>query len=224
MTDLSSPEIQATFKNNKLAVILTNVAMAILALLSAGLAIWVAVEKTRLKLTDWSVWVFVALLGVIALLFVFIIVWEVFFKRPYRRIVHRYIADNFNEHTAILQAKGNAEFELCIAGDKLALFRQGCEDFVQFDMTYIKKYPNVCIYAEGLIKRYLTDYYALNGDMLEVKEVILADKVHGRAKVKRLLTAEKCVKNLKNSFFISSGMIESLSIATGESLSGKTVK
>lgn len=34
MTDLSSPEIQATFKNNRVAVILTNLAMAILALLS----------------------------------------------------------------------------------------------------------------------------------------------------------------------------------------------
>ncbi|MGN1104462.1 MAG: hypothetical protein ACI4QI_06245 [Candidatus Coproplasma sp.] len=210
MTDLSSPEIQATFKSNRVAIILTNLAMAILALLSAGLAIWVVVEKTRLKLTDWSVWVFVALLGVIALLFVFIIVWELFFKRPYRRIVHRYIADNFDEHSKILQNRGNAEFELCLAGDKLSLFRQGCEEYVQFDFTHIKKYPNACIYAEGLIKRYLTDYYALNGDMLGATEVILTDKVHGRAKVKSLLSAEKTPKVLKNSFFISSGMIEKL--------------
>ncbi|MGN0813014.1 MAG: hypothetical protein ACI4MQ_05875 [Candidatus Coproplasma sp.] len=210
MTDLSSPEIQATFKSNRVATILTNLAMAVLAFLAAGLAIWVAVEKTRLKLTDWSVWVFVALLAVIALLFAFVIVWELFFKRPYRRIVHRYIADNFDEHTAILQANGNAEFELSIVGDKLALFRQGCQEFVQFDLTHIKKYPNVCIYAEGLIKRYLTDYYALNGDTLGVTQVILTDKVHGRAKVKKLLTPEKGVKNSNNSFFISSGMIGKL--------------
>ncbi|MGN0805957.1 MAG: hypothetical protein ACI4MC_02875 [Candidatus Coproplasma sp.] len=210
MTDLSSPQIQATFKNNRVATILTNVIMAVLAFLCAGLAVWVAVEKTRLKLTDWSVWVFVALLSLIALLFVFVIVWELFLKRPYRRIVHRYIADNFNQHTAILKAAGNAEFELCIAGDKLALLRQGCEDFIQFDLTDIKKYPTVCSYAEGLVKRYLNDYYFLNAEALGVKTVTFTDKVHGRAKVKRLLSQEKGVKASPNSFFISSGMIEKL--------------
>ena len=210
MTDLSSPEIQTTFKNNKLAVILTNLAMSILALLSAGLAIWVAVEKTRLKLTDWSVWVFVALLAVIALLFVFIIVWELFFKRPYRRIVHRYIADNFDEYPELLKACGNVEFELCIAGDKLALLRKGCQDYVQFDLAHVKKYPTVCSYAEGIIKRYLTDYYALNGDMLGVNQVNYTDRVHGKRKIKTLYLKENGAKSLKNSFFVSSGMIEKL--------------
>ena len=210
MTDLSSPEIQATFKNNKLAVILTNLAMAILALLSAGLAIWVAVEKTKLKLTDWSVWVFVVLLGVIALLFVFIIVWELFFKRPYRRIIHRYIADNFDEHPELLKGFDSLEFELCIAGDRLALLRQGYDGYVQFDFSDIKKYPNACIYAKGLIKRYLIDFYALNGDILGVNKVLFVDKVNGRGRAKTIYSKENGAKLLKNSFFISSGMIEKL--------------
>lgn len=210
MTDLSSPEMQETFKSNRIATILTNAIMAILALLVAGLAIWVAVEKSRLKLTDWSVWVFVILLILIALLFVFVIVWELFLKRPYRRIVHRYIADNFNGHSALLKVAGNAEYELCPAGDKLTLFRQGCQDYVQFDLSDIKKYPTVCIYAEGLIKRYLIDFYALNGDMLGATEVLFTDKVRSKGKVKNLLSKEKAVKIIKNSFFISSGMIEKL--------------
>lgn len=210
MTDLSSPEIQATFKSNKLAVILTNLAMAILALLAAGLAVWVAVEKTRLKLTDWSVWVFVALLAVIALLFVFIMVWELFFKRPYRRIVHRYIAENFTEHPELLKASNSLEFELCIAGDKLALLRQGCQDYVQFDFSDIKKYPNACIYAKGLIKRYLIDFYALNGDMLGVNQVLFTDKVHSKGKVKTIYSKGNGARNITSSFFISCGMIEKL--------------
>ncbi|MGN0807917.1 MAG: hypothetical protein ACI4MN_05690 [Candidatus Coproplasma sp.] len=210
MTDLSSPQIQATFKSNKVATILTNAAMAVLAVLSAGLAIWVVVEKTRLKLTDWSVWVFVILLSLIALLFVFIIVWELFLKRPYRRIIHRYIAENYDEHAEMLQAEGSVEFELCIAGDKLALFKKGSQDYVQFDFSHIRKYPNACIYAERLIKRYLVDYYALNGDTLGVKEVLFTDKVHGRARTKSLFSQEKGVKKRLNSFFISSGMIKKL--------------
>lgn len=40
--------------------------------------------------------------------------------------------------------------------------------------------------------------------------VTYTDKVHGRAKVKTLLPQERGVKPIKNSFFISSGMIEKL--------------
>ncbi len=207
MTDLSSPQIQATFKSNRYATLLTNAVMAVLALLAAGLAAWVAVEKTRLKLTDWSVWVFVALLGVIALLFLFIIVWEVFLKRPYRRVVHRYIADNFNEHLSLLKRGGAAEFELVLAGDKLTLFRQGGEEYVQFDLADIKRYPTVCSYAEGLVKRYLIDYYLLNGESLGITSVTFIDKVHGRGRVKTLISKDKKAKPLTQSFFISSGMI-----------------
>ncbi|MGN1060749.1 MAG: hypothetical protein ACI4QN_03360 [Candidatus Coproplasma sp.] len=207
MTDLSSPEIQATFKSNRYATLLTNAIMAVLALLAAGLAAWVAVEKTRLKLTDWSVWVFVALLALLALLFAFIIVWEIFLKRPYRRIVHRFIADNFNEHLSLLEMGGDAEFELVLAGDKLTLFRQGSEEYAQFDLTDIKKYPTVCSYAEGLIKRYLSDYYSLNAQALGINKATFIDKVHGRGKLKTLIPQSKSAKGLTQSFFISSGMI-----------------
>lgn len=207
MTDLSSPQIQATFKSNRRAIILTNAVMAGLALLTAGLAIWVAVEKTRLKLTSWSVWVFVALLIVIALTFAFIIVWELFLKRPYRRIVHRFVADCFSGHEGILKGEGEAQFELIVAGDRLTLFRQGYGDFVQFDLTPVRRYPTLFGYIENLVKRYLTDYYALNAHTLNIDKVTLINKLHGKGKTKEIYSAQKPVREVGKSFFVESGMI-----------------
>lgn len=207
MTDLSSPKIQANLKNNRRTMILTNAVMALLAALTAALAIWVAVEKTNLKLTDWSVGVFIALLSVIALLFVFIIVWELFLKRPYRRIIHRFVADCLSEHPRLFVGEQVAAYELCLVGDKLVLLRFGCDDYAECDLSPVKRYPVVCNYTVSLIKKYLTDYYSLNGKILGVEKVVLTDKVrHGsRASAKRLALRKDSVA--AHSYFIACGMM-----------------
>lgn len=208
MIDLSSPKIQSNLKSNRRATVATNVVMALFAALAASLAIWVAVEKTHLHLTDWSVGVFIAMLVLIALLFEFIIVWELFLKRPYRRIVHRFVADSLGEHPQLFVGGGVAEYELCLAGDKLTLLRQGCADYAVCDLTPIKQYPVVCNYTVSLIKRYLTDYYALNGSALGVEKVLLADKVrHGSKAVAKPLQIRPKAQAEKG-YFYSCGMIK----------------
>lgn len=210
MTDLSSAEIQTTFKNNRRASLLTNAVMAVIAALTAALAVWVAVEKSRSKLTDWSVGVFIALLCVMALLFIFAIVWQIFFRRPYRGVMHRFVAERFAESGNLLNAGGEIGFELLLAGDKLTLLRHGCSDYAQFDLTPVKSYATVCNYATQLVKAYLKDFYFLNAASLSADSVTVTDKVRGKAKTLVLLSADKPLKNRANGFFISTGLIEKL--------------
>lgn len=210
MTDLSSPQIQTMLKNNKRTSVLTNAIMVALALLTAGLAIWVAVERTMLKLTDWSVWIFIVLLGVIALLIAFIAVGELFLKRPYRRIIHRFVSEGFDKCGTMLTEGGVAEFELLLAGDKLTLIRKGNGLYVQFDLSPIKRYYTVCNYTVSLVKQYVADYYSVNAQKLGVTQVVLTDKLHSKAKEKVLFPPEKPLPVKKLSFFISSGMITKL--------------
>ncbi len=210
MTDLSSAEIQTTFKNNRRASLLTNAVMAVIAALTAALAVWVAVEKSRSKLTDWSVGVFIALLCVMALLFIFAIVWQIFFRRPYRGVMHRFVAERFAESGNLLNAGGEIGFELLLAGDKLTLFRRGCSDYAQFDLTPVKSYATVCNYATQLVKAYLKDFYFLNAASLSADSVTVTDKVRGKAKTLVFLSADKPLKNRANGFFISTGLIKKL--------------
>ncbi len=211
MTDLSSPQIQAMLKKNQRASILTNAVMAVIAAFCAALAIWVAVEKSRFKLTDWSVGVFIALLCVMALLFLFVIVWEIFLRRPYRGVMHRFVAEKFSGCEDMLKEGGYAEFELLLAGDKLTLFRQGRPEVAQFDLNPIKSYPTVCSYCSQLVRAYLADYYRLNAEVLSVNSVIITDKARVKAKTRTILSQDKPLKEKPNNFFIASGLIEKLS-------------
>lgn len=210
MTDLSSPKIQAMLKSNQRASLLTNAVMAVVAALTSALAIWVAVEKSRFKLTDWSVGVFIALLCVMALLFVFVIIWQIFLRRPYRGVMHRFVADVFSESGKLLNASGEARFELLLAGDKLTLLRQGCSDFAQFDLSPIKSYSTVCGYASRLVRTYITDYYFLNAEKLSVTSVVITDKVRLKPKTVTCLSHEKPVRDRSKSLFISGGLIDKL--------------
>lgn len=210
MTDLSSNKIQTMFKNNRRASLLTNAVMAVTTALTAALAIWVAVEKSRFKLTDWSVGVFIALLCVMALLFIFVIVWQIFFRRPYRGVMHRYVAERFSESGNLLKAGGDIQFELLLAGDKLTLLRRGCPDYAQFDLSPVKSYATVCNYATQLVKAYLKDFYFLNAATLSATSVAVTDKVRGKAKTVVFLSEEKPLKNRAKGFFIATGLIEKL--------------
>lgn len=210
MTDLSSPQIKTMLKSNQRASILTNAVMAVIAAFTAALAIWVAVEKSRFKLTDWSVGVFIALLCVMVLLFIFVIVWEIFLRRPYRGVMHRFVAERFSDCENMLKEGENAEYEMMLAGDKLTLFRQGFEVVAQFDLAPIKAYPTVCSYCSRLVINYLSDYYRLNAQTLSITSVTVSDKVRGKEKLRVILSPEKPLKEKPNNFFIASGLIEKL--------------
>lgn len=207
MIDLSSRQIQSSLKSNRITAILTNVFMVVLAAIACVLAVWVVVEKTKFKLTDWAVGVFIALLIIIVLLCAFIVVWEIFLKRPYRRIAHRYVAERLSSCPCLFEGGGVAEFELCIAGDKLALLRLGCDQYAVCDLAPIKRYPAMCNYTLGLIKKYLTDYYSLNADALGVEGVYFCDCTRYGIKAKRVKLKLKNDKQLSKSFFIASQII-----------------
>lgn len=187
MTDLSSPEIQSTFRSKRRASLITNAAMAVLAVLTFALAVWVAVEKSRFKLTDWSVAVFIALLCALALLFVFTAVWQIFLRKPYRGVMRRFVSEGFEGCGELLETDGGADFELTLAGDKLTLLRRGCSDFVQFDLSPIKSYPTVCGYTARLVREYLTDRCAPPTGSPSAARVTLTDKTRGKPRTKSLV-------------------------------------
>ena len=147
MTDLSTPQMQATFKKIQRATIANNVTMAFIALLSAGLAIWVAIERSRFFLTDWSDVVFIVLLSFICIYFTFMIVWETLTRRPYKKTMHTFVAECFASAPAILQKSGIANFEVMLIADKIIVMREGIESTVQLDLPPAIKYPGVCDYA-----------------------------------------------------------------------------
>ncbi len=137
MVDLSSREHQATFKKIRLISTVTNAFMLIIAALSAGLAGWVAVQKAMLKVIEWSEIVYIILLAAIAAYFIFLILWKIRTRGPYRAVMHIFVAERFKEHPELFGG-GDAEFEIMLAGDKLTVMRRGCESLVQLVCSRLK--------------------------------------------------------------------------------------
>lgn len=206
MTDLSTPQMQATFKRIQRTSAANNAIMAFIAVLSAGLAIWVAVERARLFLTDWSVAVFIVLLCFICIYFTFMVVWGTLIRRPYKKIMHTYVAESYAAAPAILQKSGTADFEIMLIADKIIVMRMGLSDTVQLDLSPISKYPNVCAYVAALTFKFIKDFYCLYAERLNITQVRIKNSVNKKGNVTEILSPAKPLAAKKQSMFVKYGL------------------
>lgn len=204
--NISSPEMQSVFIRVQRSSLITNIMMLLLTLVSAGLAVWIGVEQSRMQFTDWSTTAFIILLCGYALFFAAILVGEIVIYKPYRLNMRTFVAEAYGD-CEVLKTGGNVELELMLIGDALTLMRRGSTDFVRIDMYPIRNYTNVCAYVNKLVKAYIKDYYFVNAEKLGVQKVTLYDKVTGKQKVKILLSPQKKPTNRSKSWFVKNNMV-----------------
>lgn len=187
MIDLTSPELQSTFKKLERTTLVTNVTMCVVTLLAAAIAVW---GSTATKgNASWSEVMFYVLIGVLAVYFTALLVWEIFLRRRNAKAMHAYIADGFfadeeflNGDNELTKGAEKLEFETSLAGDKLVMMRSDSGKFVEFDLAPIRNYSSVCAYSVRLAKRFVRDYYSLAAQKGGVKSVVLTNRVQGRGR------------------------------------------
>ncbi len=214
MTDLSSREMQSTFKKLQRTTIVTNVMMCIVTILAAAIAIWgTATAKGK---ASWSEIMFYILIAVIAAYFVAVMAWEFVLRRKYSAAMHSFIAEGFYSDGGFLRGgaepkNGDGEkigFETTLAGDKLVVMREGGE-YVQFDLAPVKNYSSVCAYTVRLAKRFVRVYYSLAAQKGGIESVTLTDKIPRRAKRHVYVENFKPVREIKYSYYLKHGLINS---------------
>ena len=215
MIDLTSPELQSTFKKLERTTLVTNVTMCVVTLLAAAIAVW---GSTATKGdASWSEVMFYVLIGVLAVYFTALLVWEIFLRRMNAKVMHAYIADGFFADGEFLKGdeeltKGTEklEFETSLAGDKLVVMRSDSGRFVEFDLAPIRNYSSVCAYSVRLAKRFVRDYYSLAAQKGGVDSVVLTNRVQGRGR-KHVYVEDGKPKLgflLKFSYYIRHGIIK----------------
>ncbi len=203
MIDLSSPELQATFKRLRRASLFTSLIMAAFTIGCAALAIWAAVTIPKSKGMTWAETLFLVLLCVIVACMLAIFVLEYVMHRPYMRTIYKYVAEGYESADGILEGEYST-LSMMLAGDKLTVIREENGKVAQFDLSPVKSYTGVCSSIVSAAKRYIYDYYFVHG----AKSVIIKDSVRGREKTKTVVGAGKQLKDRKNSFFVRSGIIK----------------
>lgn len=205
--DLRSPHMQSLFKKMQRTSLATNFIMCVVTVLCAAIAIWSAVKMPRRVAVTWAEILFLILLGLIVALGVALVAFGWLTRKPYVRLMHRFVAQGFEEHPALF-AGGNASFEVVLVGDKLTVMRAGCDDFAQFDFDPIKNFTGVCASTAGKVKKYIRDYYFLHAAEKGADSVLLEDRIARNPKVRRLVEGGKPVKDCSRSYFVKHGFIK----------------
>lgn len=205
MIDLSSQEMQSTFKKLQRTTLVTNVTMCIVTVLAAAIAIWGT--STANGKASWSETMFYVLIAVLAVYFAAVLVWEIVLRRKNAAAMHAFIAEGFFANGAILKDGGEIAFETSLAGDKLAVMRND-GGYIQFDLAPIKNYSSVCAYTVRLAKKFVCDYYSLTAQRSGVESVILTDKVRGRGKKYVYVKESRPKSDRRYSYFIRHGIIK----------------
>lgn len=203
MIDLSSPELQATFKKLKRTSIFASAIMAAFTVGCATLAIWAAVTIPKSKGMSWAETLFLVLLAVIVVCVLAIFTFEYVLHRPYMRTVYKYIAEGFEAAYGILEGEYST-LSMMLAGDKLTVMREENGKVAQFDLSPVKSFTSVCSFIVSGAKKYICDYYFVKG----AKKVIIKDGVRGKQKVKTVADETRQIKDRKNSYFVKSGIIK----------------
>lgn len=204
MIDLSSPEMQSTFKKLQRVSLITNVVMSVVAVACTAIAIWLATVSRYY--TDWTIIMFYVLLALIPAYMIFIFVWEFKVRKGYRETMHRYVAEGF-DGGKLLQGGRTANLELSIAGDNLVLMRAEHGEYVQFNLSSVMSYSSVCGYIVKCIKDYVYDYYYLAAGRGEVESVRLVNNVHGKEKQYSVVEGGASVRDRAKSFYITQGVL-----------------
>lgn len=207
MIDLSTPQMQSTFKKIQRTSAVTNIIMVLLAVGAATLALWVGEERARLKLTDWSGAVFIVLISAIGIFFIFILVWEVLIRKPYRAVLHKFVLERFLAKPTLLNRRSDVNLEIMLVGDKLTVLNSDDGQMAQLDLSPVSRYTAVCSNIVWVTKKYIKDYYFANAQKYGVTTVTLTNKISKRGTRKTILSPEKPLKNRKYSYFIKHNMV-----------------
>ncbi|MCM1438658.1 MAG: hypothetical protein NC131_05535 [Roseburia sp.] len=214
MIDLSSREMQSTFKTLQRTTFATNIMMCLVTVAAAAIAIWgTATAKGK---ASWSEILFYVLIAVIVAFFITVMVLEFILRRKQARNMHSFIADGFYADPNFLSGgdiskdgAADIEIEVALAGDKLVIMKSGGA-YVQFDLAPIKNFSSACAYTVRLSKRFIRDYYAAEAQKGGIASVALTDKISRRAKRRVYVEGGKPVSELafKYSYYIKHGLIK----------------
>ena len=207
MIDLSSREMQSTFKKLQRITLATNIVMCIVTAFAAAIAIWgTATAKGK---ASWSEIMFYILIAAIVAYFIAVLVWEYFLRRNYSAAMHAFIAEGFYANANILTNGATVEFETALGGDKLIVMSSSGE-YVQFDLSPIKNFSSVCAYTVRLAKRFVRDYYSVAAQKGGVDSVVLTDRIPKRARRRVYVEGGKIKSELlyKFSYYIKHGLIK----------------
>lgn len=204
MTDISSHENQSIFKKKQRISFFTNILMGALIVVNAALAIWEFTANSKSSTFDWAQIVLIVVLCVVMAICTVFIVFQVKMLKPYRATVHNFVAESF-ENGKILQGAENADFEAVLVGDKLNVYKAGCEESVCLDLSPVKDYTSVCADIFDKVKKYLRAYYFVHGG---ADNVTLCDKIGSKQKQYKIVENGSPVKNCAKSYFIKNGLIK----------------
>ncbi|MCM1545703.1 MAG: hypothetical protein NC033_01575 [Clostridiales bacterium] len=214
MIDLTSREMQSTFKKLERTTLVTNITMCIVTLLAAAIAVWGSASAKGEA--SWSEIMFYVLIALLAAYFAAVLVWEIVLRRKNSKAMHAFVAEVFSDSIDVLEGDGaptkgaeNISFETSLAGDKLVVMRTDSGRFVEFDLAPVRNYSSVCAYTVRLAKRYVRDYYSLKAQEGGIDGVILTDNVQGRGRKQIFIEGgkPKFALLLKFSYFIRHGLI-----------------
>lgn len=213
MIDLTSQEMQSTFKKLERTTLVTNVTMCIVTLLAAAIAVWGS-ATTKGK-SSWSEILFYVLIAVLAAYFAAVLIWEIIIRRKNSKAMHGYVAETFTAAGDffggdLLNDGKSVGLETSLAGDKLVIMRKDSGKFVEFDLAPIRNYSSVCAYTVRIAKRFVRDYYSLAAKKGAVESVVLTDNVQGHGR-RRVFVEGGKPKNeflLKFSYYIRNGLIK----------------
>ena len=207
MIDLTSHEMQSTFKKLERTTLVTNVTMCVVTLMAAAIAMWGS--STAKGKASWSEIMFYVLIGVLAAYFTALLVWEFVLRSKNSKAMHQFIAESFLASESVLKDDGeNIEIEMSLAADKLVVMRKDSGKYVEFDLGPIRNYSSVCAYTVRLAKKFVRDYYssaALNGG---IAGVVLTDNVQGRGRKRVYVEDGKPKSDRKYSYFVRHGIIK----------------
>ena len=178
--------------------------MCAFTLLSIAITIWASTVSWKRR-ADWSEIIFFILIGLIALFFIFVLVWEFKLRNKLNAYVCKFIAEGFYSEQSFLNCTTEANIEILLAGDKLVAMREGCPATVQFDLTPVKSYVNVCASITRRAKEFLRVYYSARTE--RPTSVKLTDRTQKRAKEYVYVTDGQPTKDVKSSYFIKHGII-----------------
>ncbi len=208
MTDLSSPQMQATFKKLRLTSIITNAAMGVATVVFTAIAVRVTINAPRTAGMSWAEILFLVLLGVIFACALAIAIFEIKLGKPYEYALHSFIAEGFYAHKAMLTGGGEAVYELMLAGDKLVIMRYGLSELAEFDLSPVKAYATVCAGTVKKAEKFLLQYFYLKGAELNFTDVTIKNSVKKKARVRTVLRGGQPVKNYSRGYFIKRGLIK----------------
>ncbi|MDE7380188.1 MAG: hypothetical protein K2N14_03955 [Clostridia bacterium] len=206
MIDLSSPEMQRTFKKLQRTSLTTNILMCAFTAFGIGITIWASTLGPRDSMT-WAETTFFVLIGLIILFFAGILAWEFIIRKSYKRSIFKYLAQGFYSQEKLLNGT-EVTLELMLAGDKLAVMRHGEQDVLQFDLAPVKSYTSVCAYIVRCSKVFLREYYFNAAQHNALGNVELIDNVHGKTKKTVLIENGVAANSCKSGYCIKNGIIK----------------